>query len=378
MPHLVHWARSRRTSPPVANVVAVAAFTVAASFALSSLPAGAAQPNASTPVNCTTPPNSTHSCPSTPTQPGGLDHFLCYQVSSDQFTPPVVDLTDQFGVHDGVQPLSASSHRAWDNQLCNPVTKTLGVTPGAVTGPTYGVSNPAAHLYCFTDNTGAQPAVDVSVQNQFGTAVLEVRRSTRLCLPSWKFDPNQNPSDPLAAGSTAPTSWTDPNNLNLNHFQCYAVKDAQRGDFSFKPHFVQLGDEFGTYTVAVGPPRELCAPVIKQLVNAAGAPVGAASTINSDGLTGAHLLCYAVFVYHPRNVLVGNQFSATAASAVPTAVPVGVRFADQLCVPSFKTVIPPPDAPEVSSTLLLPLVGVVFGGGTLAFMRRRRRLTAQQ
>jgi len=66
----------------------------------------------------------------------------------------------------------------------------------------------------------------------------------------------------------------------------------------------------------------------------------------------------------------------TAASAVPTAVPVRVRFADQLCLPSFKTVIPPPQAPEVSSTILLPLVGVVFGGGTLAVVRRRRRVSA--
>jgi hypothetical protein len=140
---------------------------------------------------------------------------------------------------------------------------------------------------------------------------------------------------------------------------------------------VRLQDQFGSYTAFVGPAQELCAPVVKQVVDADGTAVGGPSTINSDGLDGAHLLCFGVFVGGPHSVSVGNQFSATAASVVPNPVPVHVRFADQLCLPSFKAVIPPPDAPEVPDTLLLPLVGVVFGGGVLTILHRRRRRASE-
>jgi hypothetical protein len=347
------------------------------SLVVLSVNADAAQPNTATPVNCTAPANSTTQCPTPPSQPGGLDLYLCYQVTSDQFTPPLVDLTDQFGVHNLVQPLSASSDGAWDNQLCNPVTETVGGRFGSGSGLVYSVGNEAAHLYCYTDNTGASPMVTVSVQNQFGTGIFRVAHSTRLCLPSWKYDPNQSPSNPLAAGSTSPSNWTDPSLLNLNHFQCYRVgRSMGAGGLNDRFRRVRLQDQFGAYTAFVGPARELCAPVIKQVVSADGTSVGAPSTINSDGADGAHLLCFAVFVGGPRHVLVGNQFSATASSAVPNPVPVHVRYADQLCLPSFKTVIPPPDAPEVSNILLLPLAGVVFGGGVMVILHRRRRHAA--
>jgi hypothetical protein len=289
-----------------------------------------------------------------------------------------VDLTDQFGVHDSVQPLSASSPRAWDNQLCNPATETVGGRFRSGSGLVYSVGNDAAHLYCFTDNTGASPTATVSVQNQFGTGVFRVAHSTRLCLPSWKYDPNQSPSNPLASGSTSPTDWGDPALLNLNHFQCYRVGRSSEGGF-FNNHFrsVKLQDQFGSYTAFVGPAQELCAPVVKQVVDTDGTAVGGPSTINGDGVDGAHLLCFGVFVGHSHSVSVGNQFSATAASVVPNPVAVHVRFADQLCLPSFKTVIPPPDAPEVPDTLLLPLVGVLFGGGVLVVLHRRRRHRAE-
>jgi hypothetical protein len=285
----------------------------------------------------------------------------------------MVDLTDQFGVHDEVQPLSASSPHAWDNQLCNPVSEVVGGWFEDTTGPVYGVSNPAALLYCYTDSGGASPSVNVSVQNQFGTGAFTIRHPTRLCLPSWKYDANQGPANPLAAGSTNPSTWADPSMLNLNHFQCYGVVRSATGGFSRRPRFVRLTDQFGSSTAIIGPPRELCAPVVKQVLSATGAPVGDASAINSDGVDGAHLLCYSVFAWRPRNVEVGNQFSASATSAIPTPVPVRVRYADQLCLPSFKTLIPANDAPEVPNTLLLPLAGVVVGAGALAVVHRRRR-----
>ena len=338
-------------------------------------PPGRRGPNrdASFPITCTTVANSHQRVSESPDTARGLDHFLCYQVTSDQFTPPVVDLTDQFGVHDQVQPLSASSPHAWDNQLCNPVTEVVGGRFNETTGPVYGVSNPGAHLYCYTDSGGASPSVNVSVQNQLGTGSFTVRRPTRLRLALMEVRPQPGPFQPPGDRFDQPErAGADPSTLNLNHFQCYGVVRSATGGFSRRPWFVQLTDQFGTTTAIIGAPRELCAPVIKQVVSATGAPVGAASTINDDGVDGADLLCYSVFAWHPRNVEVGNQFSASAASAVPTPVPVRVRYADQLCLPSFKTLIPASVAPEVPNTLLLPLAGALVGAGALAVHRRRR------
>jgi len=345
----------------------------------SAIPAGATQPPASTAVNCAPIAGTGDTCPNPPTQPGGLDHFLCYKAVTDGFTPPLVDLQDQFGNHTLVQPLSASNSAGSDNQLCTPVIKTIENTQGTVVGPEYTVGNPEAHLYCFTDNTFSANGTQVTVTNQFGTGLLTVGTSTRLCLPSWKYDPNQIPTNPLASGSVATSSWTDPANLNLNHFHCYDVSPttASNPGFSNTPPSVQLEDQFGTYTpVTIGAPQELCAPVIKQVVNAAGQPVGNPSAINSDGLTGAHLLCFAVDVGGTHNVLVGNQFSATPTSAVPSPVSVGVSFADMLCLPSFKTVNTP-GTPEVPNALLLPLAGVAVGGLGVFVHRRRRMGTAR-
>ena len=210
MRRLVNRSRSGSASLATITRAALGVFAVLGSLVVLSVDAYAAQPNASTPVNCTVPANSTNQCPSPPNQPGGLDIYLCYQVTSDQFNPPLVDLTDQFGVHNLVQPLSASSTHAWDNQLCNPTTETLGGGFDSGGGTVYGVSNSAAHLYCFTDNTGASPMVTVSVQNQFGTGVYRVSHSTRLCLPSWKYDPNQSPGNPPASGSTNPRQLDGP------------------------------------------------------------------------------------------------------------------------------------------------------------------------
>ena len=130
-------------------------------------------------------------------------------------------------MHDSVQPLSASSWRAYDNQLCNPVIETPEGR-GGPRGPVYAVSNSAAHLYCFTDNTGTAPEVNVTVQNQFGDGNYTVGRATRLCLPSWKFDPNQDPSNPLAAGSTSPSSWSDPANLNFESLPVLPLTSVER------------------------------------------------------------------------------------------------------------------------------------------------------
>lgn len=217
-------------------------------------------------------------------------------------------LVDQLGTHDPVAIVPSTSS-APNQVLCNPVDKTLLTPgPGGVPGTSYPASNVNAHLYCYQDNT-FQPTTDpggYTVNNQFGTYTLTVTTPTSLCLPSYKYDPTTQ-----AAGSVNPSNWADPSTLQLNHFQCYDVSITSAPT----PPVVQLQDQFGTYTsVQVGAATQLCAPVIKTVENATGQPVGPDSDINSDGVNGAHLLCFAIdtqVVSHTPNVFIGNQFTTT-------------------------------------------------------------------
>lgn len=361
---------------------ALAVATLLGSVALGgmlSAPASAAVqpawPNSSTPVQCAAPAGAL--CPNPPVQPGGLNHFLCYDVTTSQFgVPPAVRLTDQFGVHDPV-PLTATSPQ----MLCNPVQKQLLTNgPGGPAGTVYPAAvDPRGHLYCFDDSTPGYPLptdptlVDPAgydVQNQFGTFHVTIQHPTQLCLPSWKFDPN----DPgILPGSVLPTSWTDPSALELNHFQCYAVGVQATPQLQ-----VALTDQFSNYPdVHVGNVAELCAPVVKQVYPATGGQPGPGSDINSDQLTGAHLLCFSIDTTPPaiglRNLLVGNQFSQPAAGAPPTPIPVLLNGQPpvQVCLPSFKVPTTSTGTPEVPFALLLPILGFAVAGGVIFVSRRR-------
>jgi hypothetical protein len=359
---------------------------IAATVLLVSDPAdaGTPQPPASTAVNCTAPTGS--ACPNPPTQPGGLDHFLCYYTSADSFTTPLVTVQDQFNTYGPLQPQDGTGFVP--DYLCNPVQKTL---PG---GLVYGVSNPTAHLVCFNDatGTGPPPGTDVSVTNQFGSGTVTVGKTTTLCVPSWKFDPNGNTSNPLdASGSVAPTSWTDPGNLGLNHFQCYSVTtpSGATGQFTNKPTSpIGLDNQFGHEDDTVGNPVQLCAPAIKTVVDASGNALTPPSLINADGLTGAHLLCFGYTVQVSQesatNIQVGNEFSQSPVAGTPGAVPSPVNVSgfnhpissQLLCLPSFKTVLPPPNTPEVPVALLLPAIAGIIGAGAVIHRRRSRAVVA--
>lgn len=354
------------------------------------------QPPASTPVNCTPIVGTGVSCPpATPSTPyGGLDHFLCYATTSDPFATPTVTIQDQFGTLGPLQPQVADSTAMspTTNWFCNPAQKTFQNG----TGPVYGVSNPQAHLMCFNDS-GPTSNVTVSVTNQFGTGTMAVGAPTRLCLPSWKYDDNASTSNPLAvAGSVSPSQWTDPSNLALNHFQCYQVSTTPQeraGNFSDYNGALVVTDEFGSWTIDVGPePSELCAPAVKTVVDASGTPLTPPSEINSDGFSGTHLLCFPIVaisgVNYPSSstVEVGNQFSQSPVAGTPGAVPapvtVGPWASDALaaggfCLPSYKVVLPGSGTPEVAMPVLLPVAAVTVGGGALWMARRRSNRTKQ-
>lgn len=117
----------------------------------------------------TGPPNKT------PNQPPGLNHFTCYPVTlvSGSYVPPVVKLQDEFtatAVSASVSPVPT--------ELCLPTEKIVG-------GVDYPIINAATHLLCFpVSQTPIKPTV--WDQNQFGTGVVTISRTTTLCLPSTK------------------------------------------------------------------------------------------------------------------------------------------------------------------------------------------------
>jgi hypothetical protein len=372
-------------------------------------PAGAApQPLASTPINCTAPAGGTQ-CPTPdPSTPyGGLDHYLCYDVSSDPFTTPEVTVQDQYGTLGPLQPQVADSSAPTptSNWFCNPFQKTVLDTKGSPTGPVYGVSNAQAHLMCFNDS-GPAPGTQVSVTNQLGSATLVVGAPTRLCLPSWKFDDAANQSNPLAvSGSVSTTKWTDPSNLALNHFQCYKVTIAPGTTNNFTSAWFGILDQFGwVKEIQFGSsnqsivPDELCAPAVKTVVDAAGHALTPPSTINGDGFTGTHLLCFAWNVVGnvlslnstamiPPVVQVGNQFSQSPVAGTPGAVPAPVTIdfndpsnaftvVDDFCFPSFKMVLPNPSTPETPIVVVFPVGALGLVGGAAVLARRRNRITS--
>lgn len=107
-------------------------------------------------------------------QPPGLSHFTCYPVKVQQgaySVPKGIMLRDQFArrpVAVGVSNLPA--------ELCVPTQKIIGkhVTR---------IINPAMYLVCFpVSRTPVRPKV--FDQNQFGTGVVHIIRTSSLCLPS--------------------------------------------------------------------------------------------------------------------------------------------------------------------------------------------------
>jgi hypothetical protein len=230
-----------------------------------------------------------------------IDHQLCYNTSAGKYPiPSKVVLADQFSPK-GFQPKfeGVAIH-------CNPVVKTL-VTGGG----TFPITNPAAHLLCFGIATSKQPAPEVVVTNQFGSAPLIPGQPNLLCLPSWK-------------SLTGPPKQKVVQPPGLSHFTCYPVRPVAGTAFNAPPA-VMLQDEFspkGPVTVKVNPvPQELCLPTVK-VVN------GKVTKIVNPV---AHLLCFQVSPTPiiPR-VWDQNQFGTSE---------IVIKSTRWLCLPSTKRVV---------------------------------------
>jgi hypothetical protein len=235
--------------------------------------------------------------------PPGLDHFLCYQAKALTADPwetlaKKVTLVDQFGQATVKIP-------KFPTRLCNPVDK---IIPGAEFPP----QNPNAHLVCWKIKEPLNPPREVNVQNQFGQARLTVGQPKGLCLPSWKSLTEQLPSEPAPPG--------------LDHFKCYDAAYSTKVVQHFKiPPQVQLIDQFQNFQTKIKLPVTLCNPVNKILKGGQSFPPQ-----NPQ----AHLVCFALpNPTHPvtAHVWVKNQFGIGQLDVVKD---------DELCLPSFKQLVP--------------------------------------
>jgi len=228
-----------------------------------------------------------------------VDHQLCYNAYNNQFQiPSGIRLINQFSPNGFVPVINpvAVVH-------CNPVQKTLP------SGVVYPITNPNAHLACYSITESTQPTPTVVVTNQFGSATLQPAQPNLLCVPSWKSltgPPGKSPTTPP----------------NLNHFTCYPVKVVSG---AYTPPPVMLQDEFSSVPVhaTVNPvPSELCLPTEKILPSGQVFPI-----INAT----EHLLCFPV---SPTPIISPvwdeNQFGTS---------PVSISSTKWLCPPSTKTVV---------------------------------------
>ena len=238
-----------------------------------------------TPPTTATSSTSTTTSSTTTTLP--LDHFMCYEIKPKAFaTVPGVSVQDQFGQHTETvrfahrlcapanknnEDSTAPSHPEHlqghlvsgpnvkvanltvTNQfgdikldtvkpdvLMVPTLKTLALPgPGPLTNPTVD------HFQCYKVKRSKgspkfQKILGVKVQDQFGTATLDLLKPVRLCAPA-----NKNHED-----STAPQ--------HPFHLLCYKTKNSA---FGMEQTFTN--DQFGPAQPLLIHRRELCVPSTK-------------------------------------------------------------------------------------------------------------------
>jgi hypothetical protein len=235
-------------------------------------------------------PTATPTPSITPT-PGALNHFQCYAVHREgkRFgTIFGVTLNDQLG------PGIVEVRRL--KRLCNPASKN-GEDPDAPLDPDHLVGHEIKQqIPRFRKLRG------VRIEDQFGTLAVDVIRPMMLLVPTAKS--LLGPPPPLAPPA-------------VDHFKCYHVKRARlrrSGD--------TIQDQFGSLRVDVKRPKYLCVPADK----------------NGSGIMNGtdHLTCYQVRPARPfprpGGVFINNQFGENT---------IRVTRPTELCLPSLKTLPAP-------------------------------------
>lgn len=233
---------------------------------------------------------------------GGTDHFECYNAEEATLEPPIeATLEDQFGERPGVQVLNT----VW---FCNPAAKTVDedVTP---------IGEEQNHLaLCTISRQSPEPRRIVTIDNQFGTQVLNVTAPRLLAVPTQKA--------PL--GPTA----------GISHFLCYeATGRALNIEATLEDQFEDEEPD-GVQVLA---PRFFCNPASKTIDEVT-------SPIEADE---DHLACYKISPSRQPSVDfvdIGNQLDEDDTLQIGPS-----QF---LCVPSEKTsVVTLPDRATVRPTL---------------------------
>jgi hypothetical protein len=228
------------------------------------------------------------------------DHFTCYRSGASKGSlkfpgvpnPPGTTLVDQFG--------SSTVAVKKPTVFCAPTNKNAE-DPTAPLHP--------EHLRAYQVKPAAKPVLpgNVLVTNQFGSLRVDVKKPSRLLVPTAK---SLVPPPPAS-----PAPLTD-------HFQCYQVKITKGTDKFVPVANVTVQDQFGTMIVTVKKPTALCAPVNKNN-EAPGA----------DTHPG-HLMCYQIKqTSTPKfarvsGALISNQLGQET---------IDVKAPAEICVPSLKT-----------------------------------------
>jgi hypothetical protein len=212
-----------------------------------------------------------------------LDHFWCYQTTSNPVNEPI-GLKDQFTAAVVPHVVGAPTH------LCNPVKKRHGDN-------VFTIIDRDAHLMFYEIGVPSLKIFEVEVKNQFGTRELKVFGPAKALAVPTKKNNHDAPTD-------------------LDHFKCYRVKGATA------QAVVGLKDQFQSAPgLVVGKPVLLCNPTLK---------VHGPNTFPIKHPK-AHLVCYKITVVNfTANVLTQNQFRSEALT---------VQNPNMLCAPSKKRIL---------------------------------------
>ncbi len=198
------------------------------------------------PLPHTTPTPTVTPTPGPTPTPGNPNPFTCYKAGatggSVKFlgipNPPGVSLVDQFG-----GPVSVEVKKP--KFLCAPTDKN-GEDPSAPTHP--------EHLKAYQIKYPTKPVLptNIKVVDQFNPSGLfvDAKKPSHLLVPSVK-------------SLTGPTPLPTPGAFVTDHFECYKVAVTKNTPKFIPVLGLPIGDQFGTMTVDVKKPQFLCTPVDK-------------------------------------------------------------------------------------------------------------------
>jgi hypothetical protein len=235
--------------------------------------------------------------------PSSLDHFTCYKAGATKGSAKFPGIPIPPGVSLFDQFGGSIVEVKRPQFLCAPTNK-MGEDPAAPTHP--------EHLKGYQIKNSQKPVfpTNITVTDQFNPAGLRVdaKKQSHLLVPTVK---DRVTPPPL------------PGSFIVDHFQCYKVA-ASKGAQKFVPLLnAEIEDQFGIMHVDVKKPTYLCNPVDKN-----GEDPTAPTHLN-------HLMCYQVTQVKTElkfqkvvGVFVNNQFGPEQ---------LDVKKPSELCVPAQKT-----------------------------------------